>query len=64
MASDTTTDSPFRCPTCKKGVARGANQFPFCSERCRITDLGRWAAGDYRIAGEPTLIPDDTEGYE
>jgi len=64
MSSDSTTNSPFRCPTCKKPVARGAEQFPFCSERCRTTDLGRWAAGDYRIAGEPALIPDDTEGYE
>jgi endogenous inhibitor of DNA gyrase (YacG/DUF329 family) len=26
---------------------------PFCSERCRTTDLGEWAAGRHRIAGEP-----------
>ncbi len=48
-----------RCPVCKKEVARDAPSFPFCSERCRITDLGRWAAGDYRIPGEPAPIPDD-----
>ena len=26
---------------------------PFCSERCRLIDLGRWLNGDYRIAGAP-----------
>jgi endogenous inhibitor of DNA gyrase (YacG/DUF329 family) len=25
---------------------------PFCSERCRLADLGRWLSGDYRIPGE------------
>jgi len=51
----------FRCPSCKKTVARTDECFPFCSERCRITDLGRWAAGDYRIAGEAANIPDNSE---
>ncbi|MFQ5518596.1 MAG: DNA gyrase inhibitor YacG [Mariprofundus sp.] len=50
----------FQCPTCKKPVARKAEDFPFCSERCRTTDLGRWAAGDYRIAGDPAPAPDDS----
>jgi len=53
--------SRFRCPTCKKTVARTDENFPFCSERCKLTDLGRWAAGDYRIAGEAAQIPDDSE---
>jgi endogenous inhibitor of DNA gyrase (YacG/DUF329 family) len=26
---------------------------PFCSERCKLIDLARWADGEYRIAGEP-----------
>lgn len=47
----------FRCPTCKKPVVRESENFPFCSDRCRLTDLGRWATGDYRIAGEPANIP-------
>jgi hypothetical protein len=25
-------------------------QFPFCSDRCRLIDFGRWLGGDYRIA--------------
>ena len=26
---------------------------PFCSERCKLTDLGRWLQGDYRVPGPP-----------
>jgi len=56
-------DSPFHCPNCKKSVTRESDNFPFCSDRCRIIDLGRWATGDYRIPGEAAPIPDDPEGY-
>ena len=55
------TTSLFRCPVCKKSVDRDNENFPFCSDRCRTTDLGRWAAGDYRIAGEPAHIPNDPD---
>jgi endogenous inhibitor of DNA gyrase (YacG/DUF329 family) len=34
---------------------------PFCSERCRNEDLARWAAGRYRIAGEPVPPPDEED---
>ncbi len=30
-------------------LARDA-EFPFCSERCRSVDLGRWASGAYVIS--------------
>ena len=26
---------------------------PFCSERCKLQDLARWADGTYSVAGEP-----------
>jgi uncharacterized protein len=26
---------------------------PFCSERCRVTDLGGWASESYRVPGKP-----------
>jgi len=35
--------------------------FPFCSDRCRITDLGHWAGGDYRIAGESAHFVNDPD---
>ncbi|MND04568.1 DNA gyrase inhibitor YacG [compost metagenome] len=40
----------MKCPTCKKETEAAGNPFrPFCSERCKLIDLGRWAAGDFRI---------------
>lgn len=39
-----------KCPICKKEVALDANEFPFCSERCRMIDLGNWASEEYRIS--------------
>jgi endogenous inhibitor of DNA gyrase (YacG/DUF329 family) len=47
------------CPICKKEVAEGDAEFPFCSERCRIIDLGNWASGKYVIPGPP--VPDPGE---
>jgi endogenous inhibitor of DNA gyrase (YacG/DUF329 family) len=32
-----------------------AEYFPFCSERCRLVDLGAWLDGNYRIASEAHL---------
>jgi uncharacterized protein len=39
----------LRCCTCRKIVLRSDPQFPFCSERCRLIDLGKWASGAYVI---------------
>ena len=41
------------CPQCAKLVAWDSkNKWrPFCSERCRLIDLGAWASESYRIAG-------------
>ena len=43
-----------RCPTCKREVAWTAESAwrPFCSERCKLIDLGAWAAGERSIPGE------------
>jgi endogenous inhibitor of DNA gyrase (YacG/DUF329 family) len=50
------------CPLCKKETAWEDNPFrPFCSERCRLIDLGKWAAEEYRVAGEEQSLPDDGE---
>lgn len=49
----------IKCPICKKVTQWENNPFkPFCSERCRLIDLGKWASGDYRIPGEKKDIPD------
>ena len=40
----------MKCPICKKEVALGEPDFPFCSERCRLIDLGNWASEEYGIS--------------
>ncbi len=40
----------LRCPICKKGVESTDPEFPFCSQRCRTIDLGKWASGGYVIS--------------
>lgn len=40
----------LRCPICRKIVLRSEPEFPFCSERCRLIDLGKWASGGYVIS--------------
>lgn len=57
------TDLTVQCPVCKKTSAWKDNPFrPFCSERCRIEDLGAWASGQYRIEG--TDRPQDDKEEE
>jgi len=43
------------CPACGKATAFApSNRWrPFCSERCRTTDLGAWATESYRVPAEP-----------
>jgi len=48
----------LRFPICKKIVKSGDADFPFCSDRCRIIDLGKWASGAYVI---PSPITDADE---
>jgi len=39
-----------KCPTCKKPVEEQQPVYPFCSERCKLIDLGRWASEAYVIS--------------
>ena len=50
------SDVIVKCPTCDKAVAWiTASKFrPFCSDRCRLIDLGEWADGN-------RVIPSDAE---
>lgn len=41
------------CPVCKKKTTWEENPWrPFCSERCKLIDLGKWASEEYRVLGE------------
>jgi len=48
----------LHCPICKKAVKNTDPEFPFCSDRCRIIDLGKWASGGYVISS-PVTDADD-----
>ena len=43
------------CPACgKKAAFEPWNPWrPFCSQRCRVSDLGAWASEAYRVPGKP-----------
>ena len=55
----------FQCPICRKPVepphdaapADASKYFPFCSDRCRLIDLGRWLDGKYQVP----VVEDDDE---
>jgi uncharacterized protein len=40
----------LKCPICKRVVTSKDAEFPFCSDRCRLIDLGKWASGAYVIS--------------
>ena len=48
----------LKCPICGKEVELGEAEFPFCSERCRLIDLGNWSSEKYRISTPVT--PEET----
>ena len=53
----------LRCPICKAEVSLDTPDMPFCSDRCRLIDLGKWASGEYRISS-PILDPETMEEVE
>jgi len=58
------------CPTCRKAAKKDGNPaFPFCCERCRLVDLGRWVNEEYRIpegtdGSAAEVIPDPDAGRD
>jgi endogenous inhibitor of DNA gyrase (YacG/DUF329 family) len=54
----------LRCPICRTLVLRTQGDFPFCSDRCRTIDLGKWASGGYVIStkiNDPELLEEIAE---
>jgi uncharacterized protein len=51
------------CPRCgQRASLETANAWrPFCSERCKMIDLGKWAAGEYSIPAEDQAAGIDEE---
>jgi endogenous inhibitor of DNA gyrase (YacG/DUF329 family) len=51
----------LKCPICKKPAMKENPDFPFCSDRCRLIDLGKWASGAYVISSPVTDIEEEIE---
>jgi endogenous inhibitor of DNA gyrase (YacG/DUF329 family) len=54
----------MNCPICKKPVPDDAADFPFCSERCKLLDLGNWASERYVIPASSAPEDEEEEGPE
>jgi uncharacterized protein len=49
----------MKCPICKKEASPDSPFYPFCSERCKLIDLGNWASEKYVIS--TPVQPEDLE---
>jgi uncharacterized protein len=53
-----------RCPICKTATDSDVHrEFPFCSERCRLLDLGAWASEKY-VVSDPVFDEAELEELE
>ncbi len=52
----------LKCPICGMDVKIGDRYMPFCSDRCKLIDLGNWASEKYKI--ESPAQPQDLEEDE
>jgi hypothetical protein len=52
------------CPICRNPVAPHDPEMPFCSERCRLIDLGNWASEKYTIPAPLNDVDDTPETGE
>ena len=50
MTDEQTKSGPRPCPSCGTTVNPNDEAYPFCSDRCRLVDLGQWMDERYRIA--------------
>ncbi|MEP7243276.1 MAG: DNA gyrase inhibitor YacG [Gammaproteobacteria bacterium] len=55
-----TSPPRVKCPTCRRETEWSADApfRPFCSERCRLIDLGAWLSEQRAIPGDPTPPPE------
>ncbi len=52
-----------KCPKCKKEIEYSVKNpsRPFCSQRCKLIDLGAWADEKFRVPTEETSAPSEEE---
>lgn len=52
-----------KCPTCRREIDWESSPFkPFCSERCRMIDLGAWLSEQRSIPADATHSESESEG--
>ncbi|MBP9673559.1 MAG: DNA gyrase inhibitor YacG [Bacteriovoracaceae bacterium] len=57
-----TTVLKVKCPYCKKQFEYKSSKYrPFCSERCKMVDLGHWLEESYQIPLEKSEESEDQE---
>lgn len=67
MSDRESPDTPtLACPTCQKPIEWSEKypHRPFCSERCKLIDLGEWASEGHKIPGQPVyddVLSDDLD---
>ncbi len=49
---DLNSTEHHRCRACNTTIKQDSKHFPFCSNRCRMSDLNKWFSGDYKISRE------------
>ncbi|MDC4338078.1 DNA gyrase inhibitor YacG [Acinetobacter baumannii] len=55
----------FPCPRCGEPSVWEGNEFrPFCSERCKLMDLGAWANDEYRLPTQDAPQQDKGSQHE
>ena len=56
--ADQPDNDPRPCPSCGTIVQPDVETYPFCTERCRLVDLGKWMDERYRIAQRDPDVED------
>ena len=59
----TEIDVIVACPRCGRDAHYHVSNpsRPFCTERCRLIDLGAWANEEHRITGDSVPVDDDED---
>jgi len=54
-----------KCPTCRRPVewSDASLYRPFCSDRCRLIDLGAWLTEQHKLPGEAGTDPEETPDH-
>ena len=60
FSSDPLVPKTYPCPRCgTQATWEGNASKPFCSERCKIVDLGAWASEEYSLPAEISPFSDE-----